>query len=591
MLRKSILAFLLALGCVGSATATEDRSPVDLLLLDNDRKLLALNETSGTLSLVEIESSKVLDELSIGEHPTAMALFPSADRVALTATYSGDLVVVQIEGDRLKVEKRITVGFEPYGVAVAPSGAEAYVSCVATHEIAIVDLAKNEVTARIPAGRWPRHIALTPAGDKLAVSTSGDRGMTVVDIAGRKVDFSQRFMGLNIGCLTVSRDGKEVYFPWMVYRHNPITEGNIRLGWVLASRLSKLKFDGSSRRDAISLDPPGKAVSDPHGIALSPDEAWIVVTSSGTHELLVFRNEGLPWKDAGGPDHMDPELREDATRFYRIPLGGRPMGVRFGADGKHVYVANYLRNSVQIVDLEARSLAREIPLGGPTEPTTPERRGAAIFYDATRSLDQWYSCHSCHYNGAVNSEPMDTFNDGSAFTFKTVLTLEYFPHTPPYTWHGWQRDARAAMRKSMIDTMLGPLPSDQDVDDLLAYISQLKPPPNPFRTREGGLTEAAQRGKAIFEGEKANCIACHNGEYFTDGQIHDVGTGQKNDRYSGYNTPPLRGVYRRVRLLHEGNANSLDEVLQGVHSPEKVAGTAPLTDEERRDLIEYLKSL
>ena len=46
--------------------------------------------------------------------------------------------------------------------------------------------------------------------------------------------YAEEFVGINLGEMQMSRDGKHVYFPWMTYRHNPITTGNIRLGWVLA---------------------------------------------------------------------------------------------------------------------------------------------------------------------------------------------------------------------------------------------------------------------------------------------------------------------------------------------------------------------
>jgi len=72
-----------------------------------------------------------------------------------------------------------------------------------------------------------------------------------------------------------------------------------------------------------------------------------------------------------------------------------------------VFVANYLDNSVQIVDLEERRVTQTIALGGPGEPSLA-RRGEAIFYDGRRSLDQWYSCHSCHYEGGTNAVAMDT---------------------------------------------------------------------------------------------------------------------------------------------------------------------------------------
>jgi YVTN family beta-propeller protein len=390
--------------------------------------------------------------------------------------------------------------------------------------------------------------------------------------------------------MQASRDNLHVYFPWIVYRRNPITTGNIRLGWVLASRLARIRLDGPARREAISLDPPGEAVADPHGLALTSDEKWITVAASGSQELLVYRNEDLPYKDYGGTDHIEPELLADKDRFYRIALGGRPMGVRIAPDNRTVYVANYIDNTVQVVDLGERKLVRTIELGGAAEPSQV-RRGEAIFFDGKRSLDQWYSCHSCHYDGGSNADVIDTLNDGTRNTFKTVLPLYNLDKTAPWTWHGWQQDLEAAMRKSLTETMLGREPTDDDVAALTAYMAALEPPPNPFRGPDGEISEAAQRGKLVFESETAGCVNCHNGPYFTDGEVHDVGLSSRGDRYSGFNTPSLVGVYAKVRLLHDGRARSLDDVLTGDHDPAKVTGLGKLTDDERRDLIEYLKTL
>jgi YVTN family beta-propeller protein len=255
-----------------------------------------------------------------------------------------------------------------------------------------------------------------------------------------------------------------------------------------------------------------------------------------------------------------------------------------------VYVANYLDNSVQVVDLADRKVARTIPLGGPAEPSLA-RKGEAIFFDGRRSLDQWYSCQTCHYEGGTNSVTTDTTNDGSAFTFKTVLPLQHLPETGPWTWHGWQTDLRSGMRKSLTDTMLGPQPTEDDVDAILAYFQSLSSPPNPFRNQDGSLTEAAQRGKTVFESERAGCATCHTGPHFTDGEVHDVGLGSRSDRYKGFNTPTLSNVYQRVKLLHDGRVDSLEALLAGPHAPEKVAGTGGLSEAEVKDLVEYLKAL
>ena len=578
-------------GSGGAAALPQvDRSPVDLVIGGDGTWLVTVNQTSATASLVRTSDGSVLDEVRVGRHPSAVALHRDGRRVLISGTYDGDLRVLKVAGDRLVPEATIEVGYHPHGIALTADGKTAYVATTAADQVAVVDLEKNQVVDRIDVGRWPRHLALSPDGARLAVGTSGDRGVSVVATEKRELLYIEKFIGLNIGHLQASRDNRHVYFPWMVYRRNPITTRNIRIGWVLASRIARVKLDGPARREAISLDPPGEAIADPHGLALTSDEAWIVASASGSQELLVYRSEGLPLQDYGGTDHLPPRLRNDKSRFYRIALGGRPMGLRIAADDRTVYVANYLDNSVQVIDLQEQKIVRTIPLGGAPE-ISLARRGEAIFYDGKRSLDQWYSCHSCHYDGGSNSDVVDTLNDGTRFTFKTVLPLYNITKTPPWTWHGWQEDLDAAMHKSITTTMLGRDPSDDDVAALVAYLETLEPPPNPFRQADGSRSEAAQRGEKVFHSDRAGCANCHNGPLFTDGQIHDVGLGKKSDRYEGFNTPSLLNVYAKVRLLHDGRSQSLEDLLAGPHSPAQVTGQGELSDDQRRDLIEYLKSL
>ena len=591
-LSRAALALLMLSPLPLAFSAEEpNRSPVDLVLGPGEAWLATVNQTADTVSLVRTVDGVVLDEVAAGDHPIGIANLPDGKTLLVSGHYSGDVTLLAVAGEKLKHVGKIDVGFQPHGIAVAPDGKTAYVACTANAQVAVIDLDAKKVAARIDVGRWPRHLALSPDGSRLAVGTSGDRGVTIVDTRERKALYQEQFVGLNIGHMQVSRDGQYVWFPWMVYRNNPITPANIRLGWVLASRIARVRLDGPARREAMSLDPQGKAIADVDGLALTSDESQLVVSAAGTHELLVYRTAGLPLKDYGGSDHIDPELLKDSERFFRIELGGRPMGLRLAGNNETAYVANYLDNSVQVVDLEARKLTRTIRLGGPKE-TSLARRGEAIFYDARRSLDQWYSCHTCHYEGGTNSVPTDTLNDGSPFTLKTVLPLYHLAETGPWTWHGWQKDLTEAMKKSLHDTMLGPPATDDDAAALLAYLSTMESPPNPFRVQGGlSLSAEAYRGKELFFSEKAACSKCHNDLHFTDGQIHDVGLGSPRDRYQGFNTPSLRNVYQKVKLLHDGRAESLADVITGPHSPDKVSGTAALTPEEVSDLVEYLKSL
>jgi len=185
---------------------------------------------------------------------------------------------------------------------------------------------------------------------------------------------------------------------------------------------------------------------------------------------------------------------------------------------------------------------------------------------------------------------MDTKNDGRYGNYKTVLSLRGAAETGPWFWHGTVNDLNAALKQSLIDTMQGNTPSDDDVNAVASFIRTLKLPPNANR-QAPDLKDAIARGEAVFQSAKAGCAHCHPAPLFTDGKKHDVGLGSKGDVYPTYNPPSLRGVYDCIVYLHDGRAKNLEEVLKGPHNPSKVSGNGELTDAEMRDLLAYMKSL
>lgn len=588
------LNFLLGQSLFAGETLTAKsihRSPVDVAIGRTRGYLLAANETSNSVSLLSTADHKVVDECQVGLHPACIEVSSDEAFAAVSCTYSGEVVKLRVLEDRLVEAGRVSVGFEPVGLTISADGLRLYVGRTANGTVVEVDFETMEILRSFDVGNWPRFLTLSKEGDRLAVGLSGDSRIAVIDVAsGEKLHTQYMTGAINIGHLQTSRDGTHVYFPWMVYRDNPITPQFIRLGWVLASRIGRARFDRPAPREAISLDVPGKAVADPHGIVLSSDEHRMVVSASGTHELLVYRKPDLPFTGKGPGDLIDRRLLADHDLFYRIPVGGRPMGLAIAEDDKTVYVANYLNDSIQVINIESRQLVTEVKLGAaPADDSI--RLGARLFYDGQKSLDQWYSCHSCHYNGGTSARTMDTWNDGTRLTNKTVLPLYNVGKTGPWTWHGWQGDLSDAMSKSFKVTMQGEGVSREEAQNVVAFLDSLKRPTNPFLEKGGGLSESARRGKTIFEGEVAGCSKCHTGPLFTDGEVHDVGTGEDEDAYDGFNTPSLIGLYSKVRFLHDGRAKSLKTVLTEDHAPQNVAGTRALTEDELSDLIDYLKSL
>lgn len=127
------------------------------------------------------------------------------------------------------------------------------------------------------------------------------------------------------------------------------------------------------------------------------------------------------------------------------------------------------------------------------------------------------------------------------------------------------------------------------------------------------MSESAQRGRDLFFG-KANCSACHAGANFTDEQYHNLGIGMESDdvdwgRYAvaeekldrdrgAFKTPTLRNVTRSAPYMHDGSMTTLQEVVEwydkGGHPNPYLSDKMKklnLTDQEKADLVEFMKAL
>jgi mono/diheme cytochrome c family protein len=132
---------------------------------------------------------------------------------------------------------------------------------------------------------------------------------------------------------------------------------------------------------------------------------------------------------------------------------------------------------------------------------------------------------------------------------------------------------------------------------LEAYQLSLSAPPPP----EGSFDEAAAaRGKLVFEGT-GECVTCHSGSLFTDAnsRLHDPSEVVSEPEPNGapsyasrsatkqYRTAPLRGVWQHPPYFHNGIAATLEDVVELYDERRSLE----LSESERADLVEYLKSL
>ena len=124
---------------------------------------------------------------------------------------------------------------------------------------------------------------------------------------------------------------------------------------------------------------------------------------------------------------------------------------------------------------------------------------------------------------------------------------------------------------------------------------------------EDAISESAKRGFVTFN-TKANCSVCHTTWRFTDDGFHDIGVDSDDKGRAeilpipalqhAFKTPTLRNVEERAPYLHDGSEETLMDVVNfyndGFVQRESLSFSIKplgLTEEEKQDLVEFMKTL
>ena len=395
----------------------------------------------------------------------------------------------------------------------------------------------------------------------------------------------------------------------------PVTQ--LERGWVNTYALSVIDIQRGERLATMLLDDLYQGAANPRDVVCSRDGDTLWIAHAGVHEVSII-NIGLVHALLGGqvPAELaemkdgtrsniwvriqdDPalieELANDLTALYiagairRVSSGGNgPRALILSPDEKQLLVANYYSGSVAKIDPATGDSLGQIELGPQPVPDAA-RRGEIIFHDALHAFQRWHSCASCHpNNGRADGLRWDFLRDGIGNP-KDTPSLVYVHETEPLNRLALREDAREGARTAMLVSHMI-VPTEEQVDDLLAYMVSLRPEPNPHLTAAGEFSDAAQRGKVIFDG-KARCARCHPAPYFTDKKTYDIGTRTATDPTGKYDTPTLVEAFRSAPYLHDGRALTIRDVITG-HNPDELHGhVKELSEQEIEDLVQYVRSL
>ena len=243
---------------------------------------------------------------------------------------------------------------KPHHAAVEPDGSHWYVTLIGDGRIVKLDREDRVVAqARFET---PGMLALDPTRDLLLVG----RSMTAVNPPPR------------IGVLrrsTMALEELEVLFP----RPHALTldprTGHAYTASLAVNQLAAIDVS-SERVEVLPVAGPQHALMQ---FALSPDGRLLAVSAELSHQVLLYDRA----------DPMRPQL------VASIDVGPQPFDPIFTPDGRWLYLGNKAANTVTVIDVPARRVAKVIRGPGLAQPhgvaVSPDGRWVYVSNNNTRA--------------------------------------------------------------------------------------------------------------------------------------------------------------------------------------------------------------
>lgn len=589
------------------------KTPLNMALSPDGSELYVACEASYTVVVIDPARRVKVGEIPVGGHPMDVTFTPDGKRAFVTNRLDDSVSAIDVASRQ--VTDTFAVGDEPHGILTDGTGRHLYVLNTSSDSISVFDATSLAPIKTLRASRSPWALSISSDGSRIyatneysrfvAPRTTSMSEVTVIDT--NTVSVSQRVVVPHTNLLqgVAAHPSGRFALVTLLRTKNLVPMTRVHQGWTITNGLGVIWADG--RVDQVLLDQPGLCFPDPADVAITPDGKLALVSSSSSDRIAVVDVEKL----IGMLERATPEEREriipnhlgKSAEFLvaHIPTLNSPRGILIAPDGKTAFVANALDDSLTVIDIAACRAVERIDLGGPKE-ITKVRYGERLFNSAKITFRRQFSCHSCHPDGHIDMITYDIEPDGIGTDPVDNKTLRGILDTAPFKWTGKNPSftRQCGPRLSTYFTR-GASFNPEELAAVDLYVCTIPRPPNRYRPVGAPLTEAQRRGKEIFERTMKNdgrmlpkedrCTTCHFPPLYTDRRLHDVDTKMPNDTTGTFDTPHLNNIYDSAPYLHNGMADTLEEIWTRYNPNDRHGVTNDMTKDQLNDLVEYLKTL
>lgn len=563
---------------------------------------------------IDVVGEQVLRRATVTGSPSGLALDP--EEGALYVTCRNEDRVARIDVVSFAENGSVPVGMAPVGVACVrgPQGVQVVVANSRSDDVSLLSGEPLVERVRLAAGREPYGVGCTPDGSRayvagrLAVMSSLHRPpaseLTVIDVHRGRVVARPRLESAHLSEASVVVPGRGWVLSPVVRVRNLVPITQVARGWVMSGGLAITDLAGDTVLQ-VPTDEANRYFADPGGLVVDAPGRRAYLVSAGSDAVTVLDldrlSEWMAQADAAtraGAIH-DLELACDYV-VARIPTGRNPRQLALSPDGRRLVVAEYLEDTLRILDTDSLEVVGRIRLGnGGLD--DPIRRGERVFTWAGRTFQGQFSCRSCHPDGHVDGLNYDFDGDGIGDNLLDNRSLLGLAGTWPFKWNGGNPSLKVQCGPRFAKVLMRTEPFDpQQLEDLTRFIESLPPArTRPAQDRE--WTPAQERGRRIFfathtpAGEvipiERRCTTCHPPPLYTNRSRTAVGTRGKRDPTDLFDTPHLLGIGASAPYLHDGRARTLEELWTVYQTNDLHGVSSYMSKQQLNDLVEFLKTL
>ena len=590
-------------------------SPYNLTLSPDGSRLYVVGQESNQIVVVDPLAGKVLEKIEVGERPHTIELSPDGLSAYVSNQWADNIYRIDL------VESRITDtlsgGSGPAGLVLDKEGKNLFVVNSYSSDISIFDLETQKEKRRLKSGSNPVSAAITPDGSEVYVSsrrsipvphmTSPITEMTVTGTKYQRVSDRKMWKDAYIMESVAVTPTGDLAISTLIRPKNLIPAIQIERGWMMTHGIGIIERKENGRMIQLLTDQPNAYFPDPFDIVISPDGGRVYISHSGNNTVSVLDLNEIRRLLSESTDQQLETYANHlgiSSRYVigRISTGSNPKGMAISPDGLTLYVAERLEDKIALVNTSTLKVEGSIDLEGPRRRTVA-RHGRQVFHNAGHTFQNQYACYTCHPDVHEDGLVYNMAGTNMGRNLANVQTLRDIGDIPPYKWNGKNQTIykQDGMRFSTILTRTEAF-SYKDLDALVAYIvTDVKNPPNLRFNPHGELSEAQKRGKEIFYRDYDNygneipasnrCYTCHPPPYFTNLEMTEVGTLADSDDPTLFDVPQLNNVYESAPYLHDGKANTLEEIWTIYNDHDEHGVANDMTKNELNDLVEYLKSI